>query len=58
MTDVYNKKTNLVFNEVDESLVVFEPMTKTYQVLNTVAKDIFLLCDGKNTTENIVSQIY
>lgn len=55
---IYMKKQHLALKEVDNNIIVFEPMTKTYEILNQIAKDILVNCDGNNDIDSIVNLIY
>jgi len=53
----YIKKRNMLIKDVDNNFVVFEPMTKTYNILNGMAKDILNNCDGNKDISDLITFI-
>lgn len=53
MTDLPVQAPNLDTTEVDDGLVVFEPVTRRVHHLNVTATVVFELCTGENDIDTI-----
>lgn len=47
----------VIYREVDGNLLILDQQNKRYHSLNETAMEIFLLCNGKNTIDNICSEL-
>jgi len=52
-----NRKTEILREEIDEEVLLFNPKTRKTYVLNQMADVIWELCDGKHTPAGITDEI-
>jgi hypothetical protein len=52
-----NRKTEILREEIDEEVLLFNPKTRETYVLNQMADVIWELCDGKHTPAGITDEI-
>ena len=52
-----NRKTEILREEIDEEVLLFNPNTRKTYVLNQMADVIWELCDGKHSPEEITDEI-
>lgn len=51
---VYKKNMNMEFISLEgEGEVIFDHVLKKVHILNEIGQDIFILCDGKNSLQEI-----
>ena len=52
-----NRKTEILREEIDEEVLLFNPKTRKTYVLNQMANVIWELCDGMHSPEEISAEI-
>jgi hypothetical protein len=50
-------KSSLLFRELDDGAVVYDPESEILHTLNASAAFIWLLCDGHNTISDIINRV-
>jgi len=62
MTEKYTRncpkvRENLMFKEMDDGAIIYEPEKEICYSLNVTAAYIWSLCDGKNSIENMIASV-
>ncbi|GIU91959.1 MAG: hypothetical protein KatS3mg011_0865 [Acidimicrobiia bacterium] len=57
MDSRYRPRPHILEEEVDDDLVLYDPSRESVTVLNTTAADIWRLCDGSLTLDEVVERL-